>query len=79
VADGRIAVHYQLQNYQMIYVMDVEKMQNSQIMNKEYIDDLVNRLVQLVNDNLMMRATIQRKMEQIAMLEAKLNNNKLKQ
>tara|TARA_B110000908_G_C10264783_1_gene462655 strand:+ start:624 stop:770 length:147 start_codon:yes stop_codon:yes gene_type:complete len=48
-------------------------------MNKEYIDDLVNRLVQLVNDNLMMRATIQRKMEQIAMLEAKLNNNKLKQ
>lgn len=63
----------------MIYVMDVEKMQNSQIMNKEYIDDLVNRLVQLVNDNLMMRATIQRKMEQIAMLEAKLNNNKLKQ
>ena len=63
----------------MIYVMDVEKMQNSQIMNKEYIDDLVNRLVQLVNDNLMMRATIQRKMEQIAILEAKLNNNKLKQ
>ena len=48
-------------------------------MTKAYIDDLVSRLVTLVNDNLMMRATIQRKIERINELESIINNNKLKQ
>lgn len=43
-------------------------------MNKAYIDDLVSRLVSLVNDNLMMRATIQRKTDRINELESIINN-----
>jgi hypothetical protein len=47
-------------------------------MNKDYIDDLVSRLVTLVNDNLMMRATIQRKTDRIYDLETIINNYKNK-
>lgn len=43
-------------------------------MTKEYIDDLVNRLVTLVNDNMMMRATIQRKIDKINELESIIKN-----
>jgi len=45
-----------------------------QTLNKAYIDDLVSRLVGLVNDNLMMRATIQRQTEKINRLETIIKN-----
>ena len=48
-------------------------------MTKAYIDDLVSRLVTLVNDNLMMRATIQRQIEKINTLEILINNYKNKE
>ena len=48
-------------------------------MDKQYIDDLVSRLVALVNDNLMMRATIQRKTDRIYDLETIINNYKNKE
>ena len=50
-----------------------------QTLNKAYIDDLVSRLVTLVNDNLMMRATIQRQIERINSLELIINNYKNKE
>jgi hypothetical protein len=50
-----------------------------QTLNKAYIDDLVSRLVTLVNDNLMMRATIQRQIEKINTLEILINNYKNKE
>ena len=50
-----------------------------QTLNKQYIDDLVSRLVTLVNDNLMMRATIQRQIEKINTLEILINNYKNKE
>ena len=53
--------------------------QNTQTLNKAYIDDLVSRLVTLVNDNLMMRATIQRQIERINSLELIINNYKNKE
>jgi hypothetical protein len=43
-------------------------------MTKDYIDDLVSRLVNLVNQNLTMRATIQRKIERINELELIIKN-----
>lgn len=45
-------------------------------MTKDYIDDLVSRLVNLVNQNLTMRATIQRKIERINELELIIKNRK---
>ena len=41
-------------------------------MNKEYLDEFVSKIVKLHNDNMFLRAAMQRKEDEIARLKAML-------
>lgn len=46
-------------------------------MNKEYLDEFVSKVVKLHNDNMMLRATIQRRDEKLAELYLMLEGYKI--
>ena len=46
-------------------------------MNKEYLDEFVDKVVKLHNDNMMLRATIQRRDEKLAELYLMLEGYKI--
>lgn len=47
-------------------------------MNKEYLDEFVSRVVKLHNDNMYLRAALQRKDEEIARLYLMVEGYKIK-
>ena len=46
-------------------------------MNKEYLDEFVSKVVKLHNDNMMLRATVQRRDEKLAELYLMLEGYKI--